>query len=71
MAVQGQMFDVDVVVGEVEVGPVLAMPRGGGLDGIESLAVKADAAEGRKIGDLQFLEALDQVAAEGPKLERD
>ena len=62
------MLDVDAVVGEMEVGLVLALLRRRGLMFVGCFVFVGDAVEIEEVRDLAFLVALDLVALQGPDL---
>ena len=69
VGVEREVFNVDVVVGQVEVGPVLTVSGIGGADAIGRLVLEFDAVEGEKVGDFELFVTLDLITAEGAQLD--
>ena len=69
VGVEREMFDVDVVVGQIDVGLVLAMAGIGGVDAIGRFVLEFDAVEGEEVGDFELFVALDLIAAQGAQFD--
>ena len=67
--VEREMLDVDAVVRQQEVREILAPLRRGCWMLILGLVLEVDAVFGQEVRDLELLDALDQIPAEGAQLD--
>ena len=64
-----KVLDVDSGIGQIEVGPVLALFGGRGIVLVRALVFVADAVQVEEVRDGAFLEALDQLPLQGADLQ--